>query len=107
MISDDRIMNIFMQGRTGTKNRPGQFQTTTLPALPNLHSTCPTLPKFTKSPVFHTKITLFITSTLPANRALPKCKNGQSASVFTEDSSVSLGFEVTSILTVHNFYKRF
>src|SRR6218665_3535746 len=59
------------QGRTGTQNRPGQFSTSTLPALPNFHSTGPTLTKSPVSPVFHTKITIlpirfvsnFITST--------------------------------------------
>ena len=70
---------VLRQGRTGTENRLGQFPTTTLPTQPNFHSTGPTLAKSKKSPALHTKITLFITSTLPAQQALPKCKHGQSA----------------------------
>src|SRR6218665_304006 len=34
-----------IQGQTGTQNRPGQFPTSAIPALPNFHSTGPTLAK--------------------------------------------------------------
>ena len=68
------------QGRTGTENQLGQFPTTTLPAQPNFHCYYRlNLGKIQKSACFPHKNHPFITSTLPAQRALPKCKHGQSA----------------------------
>src|SRR6218665_899383 len=81
LYSFEHVYNIYMcskQGRTGTENRPRQFPLTTLPAQPNFHSTDPTFAKSKKSPVFHTKITLFITSTL---QPTGHCPNASMASL--------------------------
>ena len=64
-----------IQGRTGFKNRPGQLSRWpyTLLAQPGQNH------KKFRNHFCPCKNHRFFTSTLPAHRALPKCKHGQSA----------------------------
>jgi len=67
------------RGGLELKTGPGNFWRPLYSGPIKLPLYRPNLGKSKKSPILHTKITLFITSTLPTHRALPKCKHGQSA----------------------------
>jgi len=63
----------YCQGRTGFKIRSGQFPDDLPPYRPSLGK----INKNSEITLFHVKMTVF-TTTLPAHRALPKCKHGYS-----------------------------